>query len=417
VAQLAPPAHSSSPPAWSIEKTHTRLAASAAAWLASFDPVQGGFGDVPRSPEPELVRFMLLQSAADRDAALKTLRALAASAVRDPLDGGFFRHAADAAWHIPYQQKTIADQSRMALAFLDGAHGADTGSFGLCAEGALDFALSRLALPDGTFASAQDATGDDFIGYYTWTATEIDKVLGERAQAFERAHGVLPDGNVPASDDPSAQYAHKNLLRSTAETDQAEAGDASLLLAVRDKRGLLPRDDRATAGSNGLMLSALSRAGSQLGNPRYIGAARKTLSAVRQDFLVSSDGTLRRLKGSTLPADAGDYAALALGCRDYARAANDSDALELSNRLLAQLDARFFDPASGAYFGAPKPPGPGFFIRPFGADDPPSAESLAVAAGAPHVQAVAAALSESLEESSAQAPGDQLLALALFLGR
>ncbi len=417
VAQLAPPAQPSAASAWSAEKARARLTASAAAWRATFDPVLGGFGDVPRSPEPELIRFMLLQSPADRDAALKTLRALATSAVRDPLDGGFFRHAADAAWHIPYQQKTLTDQARIALAYLDAAQGADARTFGLCAAGALDFALSRLSLPDGTFASAQDATGDELAGYYTWTGAEIEKVLGPRSEAFGSAHGVLPDGNVPAADDPSAQYAHKNLLRSTEDPDAGQLGDAALLLAVRDKRGSLPRDDRASAGANGLMLSALSRAGLQLGKPRYLDAARKALGAAKRDFLVSSDGTLRHLKGSSLPADAEDYAALALGCRDFARAANDTTSLELSDRLLAQLDARFFDPSSGAYFGAPNPTGPGFFIRPFGAEDPPSAESVAVAAGGPHAKEVAAALSESLEESSAQAPGDQLLAVALFLAR
>jgi uncharacterized protein YyaL (SSP411 family) len=417
VAQLSPPAHPPAAPVWNAEKARARLAASASAWLSTFDPVQGGFGDVPRSPEPELIRFMLLQAPADRDAAAKTLQALATSAVRDPLDGGFFRHAADAAWHIPYQQKTLTDQARIALAYLDAAHGADSRTFRLCAAGALDFALGHLLLPDGTFASAQDATGDDLAGYYTWTSAEIGKALGARAQAFCASHGVLPDGNVPAADDPSAQYAHKNLLRSTGDADGGEVADAALLLAVREKRGVLPRDDRATAGANGLVLCALSRAGSQLGEPRYIAAAKKAMAAIREDFLASPDGTLHRFKGSMAPADAQDYAALALGCREFARAANDRGALELSGRLLTQLDARFLDPASGAYFGAPHPPGPGFFIRPFGAEDPPSPESLAVSAGSLHSRNVAAALSESLEESSAQAPGDQLLALALFLAR
>jgi uncharacterized protein YyaL (SSP411 family) len=416
VAQLAPPAHPPAPPLWNLEKTRARLAASAAAWLAAFDAVQGGFGDAPRSPEPELIRFMLRQAPADREAGLKTLRALATSAVRDPLDGGFFRHAADGAWHIPYQQKTLADQARIALAFLDGAKEADAKSFGLCASGALDFALSRLGLADGSFASAQDATGDEFISYYTWSATEIDSALGTASPAFKADHGVMPDGNVPAADDPSAQFIHRNFLRSAAEGSAPDARSAGVLLAIRDRRPAPPLDPRATAGDYGLILSALSRAGSQLGNPRYLIAARKTLAAVRRSFLVPADGSLRRLEGSALAADADDYAALALGCRDFARAANDKGAAALSDRLLAQLDARFLDPASSAYFGAPNPPGPGFFIRPFGADDPPSAESLAVAAGAPRAKAVAAALSESLEESSAQAPGDQLLALALFSG-
>ena len=413
VTQLAPPLQPSAPAAWNLEKTRARLAASAAAWLAAFDPQQGGFGDVPRSPEPELVRFMLLQSPADRDAAQRTLRALATSAVRDPLDGGFFRHAADAAWHIPYPQKTLSDQARIALAFLDAAKGADAKSFGQCASGALDFALGRLSNPDGTFASAVDATGDENAGYFTWTKAEVDGILGDDAAAFDADHGVMADGNVAQADDPSAQYAHRNILRSKAEADVQDAKDASLLLAARDRRPAPPRDDRASAGAHGLLLSALTRAGSQLGKPSYIVAARHALEAVRKNFVLSPDGTLRRFAGSEQPADAFDYAALALGCRDYARVSKDKTATGLAKGLLTQLNVRFFDPASGAYFGAQAPLGAGFFIRPFLADDPPSAESLALPAGARNAKAIAAALSQSLEESNAQAPGDLLLALAL----
>ena len=130
--------------------------------------------------------------------------------------------------------------------------------------------------------------------------------------------------------------------------------------------------------------------------------------------MVTPGGGLRRLAGSTLPAAADDYAALALGCRDFARAAKDSDAAALAALFLGQLDARFYDPAGCVYLGGPKPPGPGLFMRPPAPDDPPSAGPLALLGGAPHSAAVAAALSSSLDETSAQAPGDQLLALASY---
>jgi uncharacterized protein YyaL (SSP411 family) len=360
---------------------------------------------------------MLLRPGDDRGKALATLRALAVSAVRDPLDGGFFRHAADAGWRIPYQQKTLSDQARLSLAYLEAAKGPDGASFGQCVRGSLDYALSRLSLHDGTFASAEDATGDDFSGYYAWTEAEIDNALGPESGEFKAAHGVLPGGNVPAGDDPSAQYAQRNLLHSLAVTDARQAAAAARLLAARDQRPFPPRDDRATAGAHGLILSALSRAGAELGEPRYIAAAGRTYAAIRSAFLLSPDGALRRMRGSVLPAAADDYAAVALGCRDYARAAGSREAEALAGLLLARLDARFYDPAGSVYFGAPFPPGPGFFMRPYAAEDPPSAGPLALLADAPHAPAVAAALSRSLDESSAQAPGDQLLALAVFAAR
>ena len=339
ISQLAPPSNPPAQPDWSLEKSRSRLAASAAAWRATFDAEKGGYGDLPKAPEPELVRFMLLGADEDRDSAARTLRALATSAVRDPLDGGFFRRAADGAWHPLPAEETLSDQARIALAFLAGAQGDDKKSFLECARGALDFALTRLASHGGLLASAEDATDEEFSGYYTWTQAELDQALGSDAKSFNAAHGVMPDGNIPVADDPSALYAHRNLLRSLAVTDEAQARLAARLLAVREKRGMPHRDERATAGAPGLMIDALARAGLQRGDARYIREARRILAAVRENFLMAKDGTLRRMAGSDVPADAEDYAALALGCRGLASAAGDKEADAFATLLLGQLDA------------------------------------------------------------------------------
>ncbi len=397
---------------WSGEKAAARLAKASDTWRAAFDAQRGGFGDPPKSPEPELLRFLLAQSAADREEALATLRSISSSALRDPLDGGFFRYANDGAWRLPYPQKTLSDQARIALAYLEGASGPDAAAFASCARGALDYALAALAHPDGTFAAAVDATGDEYSGYYSWTESEIDKALGPDSAAFKRACAVEPKGNVPQDDDPSGIYAGRNFLR--CPPLDASAGAARRLLAQRDSRPAPPRDERATAGAHGLLLSALARAGSQLGEPRYTEAARRTLGAVRTLFLLSPDGALRRFKGADTPAAPEDYAALALGCRDLARATGDRDAKALAARLLGRLDSQFLDPSSGQYFCSPAPAGPGLFARPLCAGDPPSAAALALAAGAPHGPAIAAALSDAMEATNAQVPGDELLALELF---
>jgi len=409
-ARLAAP--TSPPAASSPENLSVKLANAAAAWRASFDAAHGGFGDPPKSPEPELLRFLLRQSPADRDAALATLRALATSALRDPLDGGFFRNATDAAWRVPNQQKNLADQARLALAFLDAATGDDTKNFAPPARGALDYALTRLAQPDGTFAAGEDATADDFAGYYAWTEAEIDAALGADAAAFKRAHAVESAGNVAADDDLSGRFKGKNLLRSAATADDAPA---ARLLAVRNHRPAPPRDDRATVGAHGLLLAALSRAGAQLGEPRYAAAAARTFDAIKKIFLVSPDGDLRRLRGSATPAAPADYAALALGCREFARGAHRPEADALATRLLSRAGRLYFDAATGRYYATPAALPPGIFVRPLAAGDPPSAESLALLAGGPAepARAMTAALSASLDETGEPAPGDVLLALSL----
>jgi uncharacterized protein YyaL (SSP411 family) len=416
VAQLTPAAPPLAAGPTQRGKLKEQLAAAAEAWRARFDAVHGGFSEPPKHPEPELLRFLLRQSPADREAALVTLRALAGSALRDPLDGGFFRYGTDAAWRLPYPQKILTDQARLALAFLDAAQGEDAKAFAAVARDALQFALTRLARPDGTFAAGEDATADEFSGYYAWTAAEIDAALGPKAADFKSAHGVESAGNVTADDDPSGHLKGRNLLRSVLAIEIGMDGAAARLKAVRDQRPAPPRDNRATAGAHGLLLAALARAGGPAGETRWLDAATRTFEAIRKTFVLSSDGDLRRLSGSPLPAGPADYAAVAFGCREFACAAHRADADALATQLLARANQLFFDVASGRYCATPAKLPPGIFTRPLAMGDVPSAESLALLAGVPpkEAQAAAAALSALLDDANTPAPGDVLLALALL---
>lgn len=135
-----------------------KLAAAAKAWTAAADPVNGGFGTAPKLPEPELIRFLLTRDAAAREAAIKVARALVNGALRDPVDGGFYRRCIDEAWKEPYFQKTLADQARIALALFDAADVAKDDTLRAAGIAALDFVFKELRNPDGTFAAALDGT-------------------------------------------------------------------------------------------------------------------------------------------------------------------------------------------------------------------------------------------------------------------
>lgn len=138
-----------------------KLEASAKAWIAAIDPVNGGFGTAPKQPEPELIRFLLTRDSAARDAALNAAHALVKGATRDATDGGFFRRCIDEAWKEPYFQKTLADQARIALALFEAAEASKDDSLRQAGMGALSFALTELRNADGSFASALDGTLDE----------------------------------------------------------------------------------------------------------------------------------------------------------------------------------------------------------------------------------------------------------------
>ncbi len=412
VTQLAAATKAMAPAISEPDKSKGPLAAAAAAWRVGFDAVNGGFTEPPKNPEPELLRFLLRQSPADREAALVTLRALVASPLRDPLDGGFFRYAIDARWRLPYAQKNLADQARIALALLDAAAGDEAKVFAAAARGALDYALARLAQPDGTFAAAEDATGEEFAGYYAWTEMEIDAVLGAEAAVFKTAHGVEAAGNISAEEDLTGKLNGKNLLRCSPGNGNAAA---VRLRAARELRPAPPRDGPATARAHGLLLAALARAGLQLEEPRYLKAATQLFAVVQKEFSLSAAGELRHLRGADTPAGPADYAALALGCRELARAGRRPELEKLATQLLAQASGRFLDPVSGRFYATPATLPAGVFVRPLAQGDAPSAEALALMAGVPPAQAgIIAAGLLAPDAAGAPASGDALLALALL---
>lgn len=394
-----------------------KLARAADAWRATFDAANAGFGSGPKGAEPELLRFLLRGGKEDRADALATLRALLNGALHDPVDGGFFDRTTDAAWRIPYLQKTLGDQARIALAFLDAAQLTGDAALADGARQALDYALKRLAEPAGTFAAAEDATANGRAGYYLWTEAEIDAAAGPDAAAFKSAYGVMAAGNVSADDDPSGMYRGKNILyRATPARDPAlEAKVARALAALRAAAASRPapaRDATANAGVHGLMLAALSRAAVQLNDAAYLAAAARTFAAVQQEFVVSADGDLHRMRGSAAPAGAGDYAALALGCREFAKAAKQADAGALADKLLARATTLYFDAKQGQYLASPAALPPGLFVRAPALDDPLSPEALSLLAGVPADEAAALTKGIAAQITEGDTPnGDLLLAL------
>ncbi|MEO6567122.1 MAG: DUF255 domain-containing protein [Opitutaceae bacterium] len=142
----------------SVANLEARLDRAAAAWVETVDTAHGGFGSAPKQPEPELIRFLLRRGDTARAAALGAARALVTGAVRDPIDGGFYRRAIDAEWKEPQRQKVLADQARIALALLDAATIGNDASLRAAAFAALDFSLKHLREADGSFVSALDST-------------------------------------------------------------------------------------------------------------------------------------------------------------------------------------------------------------------------------------------------------------------
>jgi len=243
--------------------TTADLTGAAEALAAREDPLHGGFGGpaapAPKFPVATALRFLqtpVIRERASEAASVvdRALTAMAASPLRDPVEGGFFRYATRPDWTVPHYERMLTDNAQLLDVALDEGR-TDV------VRGVAGFLIDVLQQPGGGFGAAQDSE--------SW----ID--------------GARSEGGYYARD----------------------AGG---------RAGLEPPavDGKVVTGWNGLAIGALARAGAACGEPSWIEAARWAADAVLETN-VAADGRLVRASldevPSRSPATLADYGQLAHG--------------------------------------------------------------------------------------------------------
>ena len=327
----------------------------------SYDATNGGWGGAPKFPQPMTIEFLLRYQSRTGDAqamamARYTLDRMAAGGIYDHLGGGFARYATDEIWLVPHFENMLYDNGLLARAYAHAHQVTGDRRYREVVEETLDYVLREMTMPEGGFASSQDADTEGEEGKtYVWTAAEIREVLGEEAGVFERAYGVSEGGN----------WEGHTILQRVADDERLakEAGLPPDQVAerLREARGRLferrrarpqpGRDDKVIAGWNGLMLAAFADAGRILGEQRYVDAATRAadflLAALRTD-----DGRLRRswkdgraLHNGVLE----DYTHVADGLLALYEANFDERWFVAARELMDRVLERFPDPAGGFF--------------------------------------------------------------------
>ncbi len=335
------------------------LQAAYDALVARFDHEHGGFGAAPKFPTPPhlsvLVRAYLRDGAQPALEMLqRTLRAMADGGIRDQLGGGFHRYSVDAAWRVPHFEKMLYDNALLVPLYLAAWQATGDSAMAMVARSTLDYLLRELRDPAGGFYSAQDADSPAGEGaYFTWTAEEMEAVLGKDAPLGIARFGV---------GQPGSSIEGRSVLRLAAspeelapifgwtpgEVEERLAAAGAKLLRARGQRPRPRTDDKVLTGWNGLAITALSRAALALGEPRYLAAARAAA-----DFLLGSmrpQGELLRRWYRGTAGIAGyleDYAYLAEGLYWLYAASFEERYLTAAGELLLETKERFWDPATG----------------------------------------------------------------------
>ena len=243
------------------------FAAVVAELVAYEDTEHGGFGGAPKFPVATVIDLLLdrgsLSDATAKALAERTLSAMAGSALRDRIEGGFFRYSTMRDWTDPHYERMLYDN-----ALLLGAY-ARVGSHEV-AEGIASFLITVMQQEGGGFASAQDS-------------------------------------------------------ESTVDGERVEGGYYALDADDRAAQTPPALDRKVLTGWNGLVIEALAAAGSRLGQPHWVDAARRAADFLLEhhvlpDRLVraSIDGTV-----SAARATLEDYGMLAGGLLELALATGE----------------------------------------------------------------------------------------------
>jgi uncharacterized protein YyaL (SSP411 family) len=290
------------------------------------DPVWGGFGTAPKFPPASALEFLLRRG--ELEPATKTLDGMALGGMYDLVGGGFHRYSVDREWLVPHFEKMLYDNALLVPAYLHGWLVTGNERYREVAEETLDYMLRELRLPEGGFASAQDADTDGVEGLtYTWT--EADDVPRELLQPFEHGRFII--------------------------RGELDAETRARLFEERELRPKPLRDDKAIASWNGLALAALAESGRRLERADYLEAAR-ALAEFLLGPLSTPEGRLFRSWRAGQAKHAGvleDYADVANGLYELHVATGELRWLEESHRLAILAVASFGDEERGGFFLTP----------------------------------------------------------------
>jgi uncharacterized protein YyaL (SSP411 family) len=318
-----------------------------------FDSTWGGFGGAPKFPHAADLRLCLRHHRRTGEAealhmATFTLATMMNGGIFDQLGGGFHRYSVDREWRVPHFEKMLYDNALLVPAYLEAFTLTGNVRYAEVARAACDWALREMQLPDGGFASAQDADSEGEEGrFFVWTKDELERVLGpERARVVAAYYDVSDAGNF--EDGKSVLWMPRKsseisdqLGMGVGELELAVAQAKPLLLAARGERVRPDTDDKVLTAWNGLMVSALAQAHQVLKEPRYLSAAVRCMSFVQ--------GALRQ-PDAHVNAGLDEYAFVITALIDLYETTFERSYLSKALLFAELVEARFADATLGGYF-------------------------------------------------------------------
>jgi len=331
--------------------------------VASFDELQGGFGEAPKFPQ-ESKLFLLLDYARRQgddlalNAAHVSLLRMAAGGIHDQVAGGFHRYAVDNDWLVPHFEKMLYNQALLSRNYLSAYLINGDEEHKRTVQRALDYVLREMTSPEGGFYSATDADSEGAEGtFFVWTPEQLTSALGkDDAQFASELWNVTKNGNFEHSNilHYSDSFAELASVRDTSAQALIEKMDAigDVLLQARQAREKPLRDEKIISAWNGMMISAFAEAADALNKPEYLEAAIRAGNFIWDNNGPKNGELLRAFYAGKASVESAqeDYAYLAESYLTLYDVTGKAGWLTRAEALVNTMQEKFWDKEVGGYF-------------------------------------------------------------------
>ena len=334
----------------------TVLKKAEASLLSQFDREGGGFGKAPKFPTPHRLLFLLRSGNPDGiKAALYTLEQMRLGGMFDQVGYGFHRYSTDSEWLVPHFEKMLYDQALLIMAYIEAYEQSGDSFYEEIVHEIITYVLRDMNHPEGGFYTAEDADSEGEEGiFYVWEKRELDDLLGHSAAWINRIWNFREQGNF--RDESTGVYTGRNIPHLKKRLNNKEKDLFSslqeILFKEREKRVHPLKDTKILTDWNGLMITALAKAGRSLKNKTYIHAAQKTVQFV-ETYLTKDNGNLwhRWRDGEAIiSGNLEDYVFYINGLLELYDATLDVDYIVKAVELAQQVKCLFKDEQQGGYF-------------------------------------------------------------------
>jgi uncharacterized protein YyaL (SSP411 family) len=330
-----------------------------------FDWEEGGANRVPKFPLPNQYEWLLdyhLQTADEeaKDFVNLSLLKMANGGIYDHLRGGFCRYSTDGHWFAPHFEKMLYDNAQLISLYSRAFGITDAPLYREIVQDTIRFCNTELS--DGVaYYSALDADSEGIEGrYYVFTHQELSQCLNEEELTFaETLFSCTETGNW--------EHGYNILLRKLAPLQVLQTLNIdvtsytvllktvkSKLLAFQQQRPRPGLDYKIITAWNGLMLKALSDAGTYLNDKSYIRQAETLANWMKTQLW--HDGQLYRIYSLNKKSVNGfleDYACYAEGLLALFSATGKEEYASFAMELTEAAIKRFRDPETGIFYFSP----------------------------------------------------------------